>query len=169
MNEPSMSEIMNEIIPMVTGNDILDIGTGFGIVIKALINNKDINITSIDPEMWRFDELKNTFLNEIYEGRLKLLKTSIEEINSPDNRFSTSISLFSAHHFSNTLKAINKIENVTSGTIIIADWSPASSGISNPHSSEELEKSMSTVKNYALKNKYKIQNNKMWFMIYKTK
>ncbi len=169
MNEPSMSEIMSRIIPIVTGNDILDIGTGFGIVIKALINNKNINITSIDPEMWRFDELKNTFLNEIYEGRLKLLKTSIEEINSPDNRFSSSISLFSAHHFSNTLKAINKIENVTSGTIIIADWSPESSGISNPHSPEELKKSMDTVKNYALKNKYKIQNNKMWFMIYKTK
>ncbi len=169
VKEPSMSEIMNGIIPMVTGNNILDIGTGFGAVIKALVNNKNINITSIDPEMWRFDELKNTFLNEIYEGRLKLLKNSIEKTKFHDNQFTTSISLFSAHHFNDIIKAMNEIERVTSETIIIADWSPESSGISNPHPPEELEKPMNVIKNYALKNNYEIQNNSIWFMIYKTK
>ena len=29
---------MEKISPLVTGNNVLDIGTGFGIVIKALIN-----------------------------------------------------------------------------------------------------------------------------------
>ena len=169
MNEPSMGEIMNKIIPIITGNNILDIGTGFGTVIKALINNKNMNITSIDPEMWRFGELKNTFLNEIYENRLKLLKTSIEETGFHDNQFSTSISLFSAHHFNNIIKAMNEIERITSKTIIIADWSPESSGISNPHSSEELQIPMDKVKNYASENNYKINNNKMWYIVYKTK
>ncbi|NOL60532.1 class I SAM-dependent methyltransferase, partial [Ferroplasma acidiphilum] len=33
MEERSMNEIMDKISPMVTGNNVLDIGTGFGIVI----------------------------------------------------------------------------------------------------------------------------------------
>ncbi len=165
--EESMKDIMNSIIPMIKGNNILDIGTGFGTVIKSLINNKDMNITSIDPEEWRFDELKNTFLNEIYENKLKLLNASAEELPFNNNEFTTAISLFSAHHFKNIIKAMNEIYRVTSKVIIIIDWSPESSGITNPHPQKDLEYPMSIIKNYAKKNNYKIKDDKMWYLIYK--
>ncbi len=169
MSEPSMSKIMDKIKPLVTGNNILDIGTGFGLVIKALIKYENINITSIDPEMWSFEELKNTFLDEIYKNRLKLLKLSMEETGFKDNQFSTSISLFSAHHFNNIVRALNEIDRVTEKTIIIADWAPMSSGISNPHPPEKLKLAMDIVINYAGAHKYRIINNKMWYIVYKIK
>ncbi len=167
MEELSMTDIMNEISPMVSGKNILDIGTGFGIVIKSLINKKDMTITSIDPETWRFDELKHTFLNEIYGGRLKLLNAYAEELPFKDNEFTTTISLFSAHHFKYIGKALDEINRVTSGIVIIADYSPESAGRSNPHSPEELQISMNIAMNYATENHYKIKNSNMWYMIYK--
>ncbi|KQB33466.1 class I SAM-dependent methyltransferase [Acidiplasma aeolicum] len=169
MNEPAMGKIMDKIKPLIIGNNILDIGTGFGTVIKALIKNEDMSITSIDPEMWRFEQLKNTFLDEIYKNRLKLLKLSIEETGFRDKQFTTSISLFSAHHFTDPIRAMNEIDRITSNAIIIADWSPGSSGISNPHTPEELQLSMDIIINYAMGHGYRINNHKMWYSVYRKK
>lgn len=167
MEERSMDEIMEKISPLVTGNNVLDIGTGFGIVIKALIDNKEMKITSIDPETWRFDELKNTFLTEIYENRLKLMNAYAENLPFRDNEFTTTISLFSAHHFKDIIKALDEINRVTSGTIIIADWSPESAGKTNPHSPEQLEIPMNKVKSHGIKNNFAVKDGSMWYMIYK--
>ena len=169
MNVPSMDKIMNEIKPLITGKNILDIGTGFGTVIKALIQNNDINITSIDPEAWSFDELKNTFIDEIYKNKLKLLKISIEENTFKNNQFSSSISLFSAHHFNDKIKAMNEINRITEKSIIIADWTDKSSGISNPHKPDELKASMDIIIDYTLDNGYTVKNNKLWYLVYKIK
>lgn len=84
-----------------------------------------------------------------------------------NNEFTTAISLFSAHHFKNIIKAMNEIYRVTSKVIIIIDWSPESSGITNPHPQKDLEYPMSIIKNYAKKNNYKIKDDKMWYLIYK--
>jgi len=167
MNEVSMNEIMAKISPMVTGNNVLDIGTGFGIVIKALINNNEIKVTSIDPEAWRFDELKHMFLNEIYQNRLKLINAYAENLPFKDNEFTTSISLFSAHHFKDIVKAMDEINRVTSEIVIIADWGPDSAGKTNPHTSEELQIQMARVKNYAIKNNYIVKDCNSWYMVYK--
>ncbi|WP_084273128.1 class I SAM-dependent methyltransferase [Picrophilus oshimae] len=167
MNELSMDMVMNVISPLIIGDRILDVGTGFGTVIKALIKNKNINITSIDPEMWSFDMLKNTFLDEIYKNRLRLLKLSIEENGFNDNQFSTSISLFSAHHFKDVIKAMNEMYRITERSIIIADWTPESSEITNPHKPRELKKPMELVIDYAEDHGYIIKRNKMWYLVYK--
>jgi ubiquinone/menaquinone biosynthesis C-methylase UbiE len=167
MEELSMNEIMDKIRPIVIGNNVLDIGTGFGIVIKALINKKEIRITSIDPETWRFDELKHTFLTEIYENRLKLMNAYAENLPFRDNEFTSTISLFSAHHFKDVVKAMDEINRVTSGIVVIADWGPESAGKTNPHTPEQLQAPMTEVENYAIKNNYIVKDCNSWYMAYK--
>lgn len=162
-----LSDMAGEAVQMVKGKSILDVGTGFGVVVSHVISKTECNLVSIDPEAWTFDELERKYRSEIEAGRLKLLTKAIENPNFDENAFETSISISSLHHLDSPVKGIKNMEMATSKRVIIADWNGKSAGVENPHSREEMEKSERAVKEYLIRNSYNLKENEYWYLAWK--
>jgi ubiquinone/menaquinone biosynthesis C-methylase UbiE len=168
VNEGSkLEEIVQKVMHLVEGNSILDVGTGFGTVISQLLKRNVNSVTSIDPEAWSFEQIKNVYSEEISTGRLKLLQARAEEMPFDDNSFDTTMAICSLHHVKNTLEGIREIERVTSDRLIITDWNPSSSGIYNPHTPEDLLAVKEVIFQHASKNGYSFSETEMWYFAWR--
>ncbi|WP_393971674.1 class I SAM-dependent methyltransferase [Oxyplasma meridianum] len=162
-------EVMSTLAPLIKGPAVLDVGTGFGTVIRYLIKNMDYNIVSIDPEAWTFQTLEKEYSSEIKDQRLKLLKSRAEDIPFPDNHFNSSIALFSMHHLKNPVEGMREMERVTCGRIFVAEWSRESAGKWNPHSEDQLSRVRESIGEFVENNGYETKDYGFWYLVYKTK
>lgn len=168
MNEGSnLENVVKEILPLVTGPRVLDVGTGFGTVISNLLPENFEEIVSIDPEKWTFDRIQETYRNEIASGRLVLKESGVEDIPYRDNYFNSVLAICSIHHVTETEKAIREMERVCSGRIIITDWNPSIARSGFPHSPEHLRNSRERVLAYTEKMHYNIQDQETWYIAWK--
>lgn len=170
MNEGSkISEVMSTLDDLIKGPVILDVGTGFGTVVSALIKNKSNRITSIDPEAWSFETIEKEFNREISENRLTIMRSRAEDMPFKDNHFDTSVALFSMHHLKNPGDGMREMERVTSGNIVIAEWGKDSAGKFNPHSEEHLSGIKESIMEYAERNGYESKDYGPWYLVWKSK
>ncbi|AKA48826.1 hypothetical protein IX51_06585 [uncultured archaeon] len=168
MNEGSkLEEIIDELMPMVVGKRILDIGTGFGTVVTKLLQNPSFEVVSIDPEAWHFADIEREFSDAIKEGRLKLSKARVQRIPYDDRYFDTSLAITSLHHVPETHDAIKEIERVTRLRVIIVDWDTPASGVRVPHSAGDLLENKDRIISYARKNGYNTEEKGEWFLAWK--
>ncbi len=168
VNEGSkLEQIIDELMPMVQGRRILDIGTGFGTVVTKLLRNPQFEVVSIDPEAWHFDEVEEEFAEEIKEGRLKLGKAMVQKIPYSDKHFDTSLAICSMHHVPETSDAIREIERVTKHRVIITDWDAPASGTRVPHSVEDLLENKGRIMEYAKRYGYNTEEKGEWFLAWK--
>ncbi len=168
MNEGSkLEEIIGNVFHLIKGDRILDVGTGFGTVVTKLLHADGLNVVSIDPEAWRFDELREEFRDQITDGRLRLEKAGVENMPFKDKEFTTTIAISSFHHVSNIPAAFKEIERVTSSRVIITDWDPVSSGIYNPHSALELGKNKDSIISAGKERGFNIEEKGNWFLVWK--
>ncbi len=168
MNEGSkLEEIIENIMHLVQGEKVLDVGTGFGTVITKLFDYRMKDITSIDPEAWSFKEIENEFRGQIASGALRLLRSGVEEMPFGNNSFDTTLAICSLHHVNDTVRGIREMERVTSGRIIITDWDPTSSGIYNPHSPEDLQEVKDSIYGHASGNGYNFEEKGRWYLAWK--
>lgn len=162
-----LEKIADEAVSRVTGESVLDVGTGFGIVVSRIISRDGCSLVSVDPEAWTFDDLREKYSTEIEGGRLKLFKQGIENLSFGDGAFDTSISISAIHHFSDPVAGIKSMERVTRGRVIVADWNEDSAGVTNPHKPEDLKVVKEAAMDYLQKNSYNILEDKYWFMGWK--
>lgn len=168
VNEGSrLGDIVNDVMHLVVGKRVLDVGTGFGTVISGLMNHSDFDIVSIDPEAWTFDRIEEEFSEKIDAGKLKLLKSRAESIPFEDDAFNTSMAICSIHHLPDPEIGLREIERVTSDRVIITDWDPSSAGTGHPHSPEELQRNKDSIMDFATRNGYESRELGKWFMIWK--
>lgn len=168
VNEGSkLEEIIGDVMHLVKGERVLDIGTGFGTVITKLLDNGTGRITSIDPEAWSFESIEREYGDEIATGVLELLRSGAESMPFENGTFDTSMAICSLHHVPDTIKGIREIERVTSGRVILTDWDPTSAGVHNPHSPDELQAVKLRVKHYANENGYNFVENGKWYLAWK--
>ncbi len=165
--EDKLAEITEDVMHLVEGHRILDVGTGFGTVTARLLREDGTAVTSIDPEAWYFDSLRKKFDREIRDGRLNLMKVGIESIPFPDGFFDSSIAVCSLHHLSDPALGIKAMERVSARRIIVADWSPVTAGLYNPHSRVDLKRNKEAIKSYALNGRYQIEEGDVWFLVWK--
>ncbi|EQD36426.1 SAM-dependent methyltransferase, partial [mine drainage metagenome] len=90
-------------------------------------------------------------------------------LESEENMFDTAIAIGSLHHLKDPIRGIMKMEQMTRGSIVIADWNSKSAGIHNPHSREDLEQKEKSIKLHAAENGYSVSDFDYWYMIHKTK
>lgn len=162
-----LERIAKEAVLKIRGKEVLDVGTGFGIVVNEVLTTTGCNLVSVDPEAWTFDRLKKKYETEISTGRLQLLREGIESLPFGSGRFDTSISISALHHFSDPANGIRSMEKVTRGMVIIADWKSTSAGVANPHSRKDLERSESRVMEFLKNNSYSTHEDKYWYMGWK--
>lgn len=168
MNEGSkLEEIIEDVMHLVHGDSVLDVGTGFGTVISKLFGNSIKSVTSIDPEAWTFDSIEKEYSEEISSGKLKLLRSRAEEMPFGNDAFDTSMAICSLHHVLDTVEGIREIERVTTGRVILTDWDPTSAGIHNPHSPEELQSVKDMVKQHANEHGYTFEEKGKWYLAWK--
>ena len=60
----SLESMLDYVIDNVRGDYILDVGTGFGTVVKRLLRDNK-KIVTLDPEGWTFPELEEDFENNL--------------------------------------------------------------------------------------------------------
>ena len=48
-DDNSLGGMLSEVLHLITGNKILDVGTGFGIVVGKLMERSDTQVFSVDP------------------------------------------------------------------------------------------------------------------------
>ncbi len=165
MNEGSkLEEIVRGVSNLFSGNSFLDVGTGFGTVITALLTDRNRTVTSIDPEAWYFDEIRKVYVNEIRDRRLSLETVNAAQMPYKDGSFDTSVSICSLHHMKDPVKGMAEMERVTSGRVIITDWDPSSSGSHNPHTPRELENNKKAILTYARNRGYRVEEKGAWFL-----
>lgn len=166
-NRSKLEQLIDEILPLVTGKKILDIGTGFGTVVRNLISMPGVEIISIDPEAWHFDEIELEFPDEIKNGKLKLEKKKAQVLPYEQNYFDTSLAICSLHHIPETREAISEIERVTKGRIIIADWEASFADSRLPHSHEDMAGNKDRIFEHAKKNGYRTEERGDWFLAWR--
>ncbi len=168
MNEGSnLDSIVTDILPLVSGKEILDVGTGFGTVVSRLLKLEGTRVVSIDPESWSFDRIREEYVEELNTGRLALHESKAEEMPFENSRFDSSLSICSLHHLRNPSAGIREMERVTSGSVILTDWNPSTGGEINPHSPEELESSKKNILEYTQKRGYGFEERGSWFLVWK--
>lgn len=160
-------DLAKEAVSRMTGDSVLDVGTGFGVVVEQVLTTTGCNLTSVDPEAWRFEELEDIYDTEISTGRLELMKEDVEQLPFGDKKFDTTISISSLHHFREPEKGLRNMERVTRKRLVVADWNGKSAGITNPHDPEDLEAPMKRVKSYLEENSYEIISSEHWYMGWK--
>ncbi len=163
----TLEEMLNEVEPHLVGDKIFDIGTGFGTVIRRVLNKPDKVVTSLDPEAWTFDELKEKFKREIEEGRLKLVKKKVEDYELSSGEFDSVISIASLHHLMDPVRVLRNLEKSGPRILIAADWNHKSAGVYNPHSKEDLNRIEKDVYSFAKEKGYRIEEHDFWYMIWK--
>lgn len=162
-----LENIAKEAVTKIEGNSVLDVGTGFGTLMEQVLTTTGCNLTSIDPEAWRFDELRDRYETEISTGRLELLKEGIGEIESDGRTFDTTISISSLHHLNNLEDEIGRMEKMSRKRIVLADWNEKSAGIYNPHSEEDLRKPQKDAIQYMKDNSYNVVEEEYWYLGWK--
>ena len=166
-DDNSLGGMLSEVLHLITGNKILDVGTGFGIVVSKLMERSDTQVFSVDPEAWSFASLHSAYKKHIKAGRLNLVESRIEDFNIGNYVFDTSIAIASLHHLADPILGIKKMEKLTRGSIIVTDWNEASAGIHNPHSSDSLAEKERTLKRHALEAGYSVLDHRYWYMLHK--
>jgi|YelNatPaOPRAMG01_1025707.scaffolds.fasta_scaffold00551_23 ubiquinone/menaquinone biosynthesis C-methylase UbiE len=163
----SLDDMVSDVLHLISGNKILDVGTGFGTVLKRLLERPDTKVVSVDPEAWSFDSLSDIYEDHIKKGRLILVKSRIEELNLTNDTFDTSIAIASLHHLGDPVAGIRKMEKLTRRSIIVTDWNSSSAGIHNPHSRDDLAGKERSLKKHAQEAGYSITDHRYWYMLHK--
>ena len=114
-DDNSLEGMLSEVLHLITGNKILDVGTGFGIVVSKLMERSDTQIYSVDPEAWSFASLHSAYEGHIKTGRLSLVESRVEDLDLGDDVFDTSIAIASLHHLGDPVLGIKKMEKLTRG------------------------------------------------------
>jgi 2-polyprenyl-3-methyl-5-hydroxy-6-metoxy-1,4-benzoquinol methylase len=164
----SLESMLDYVIVNVMGEYILDVGTGFGTVVKRLLRDGK-KIITLDPEGWTFPELEEDFKNEIKNGSLQLEKKGIEDYSHEGKKFDTSICIAALHHVKDPVAGLKRMEDLTSGAVIITDWNHKSAGKHNPHPEHELRSKMTSLIEYGEKNGYEISHHEYWYSMIKHK
>lgn len=159
-----LTKIAKEAVSKIQGDRVLDVGTGFGVVVNQVLTTTGCSLVSIDPEAWSFKELENEYETEISTGRLKLLRESIEELPFASGDFDSTISISSIHHLDDPVKGVRNMEKVSGKRILVADWNGQSAGVTNPHKKEQLEASKKILFDYFRNNDYHTIEDKYWFL-----
>ena len=168
MNEGSkLEEIIYSVLHLVEGDNVLDVGTGYGTVITKLLQRPKVRVTSVDPEAWTFEQIQKEFASRIAEGNLRLLKAGAERLPFGDGVFETSIAVCSLHHLQSPSTGMREIERVASRRVIVTDWQPSSSGIHNPHSPKDLEKNRDEILEFAYERGYNFEDHDKWFLVWR--
>ena len=163
----SIESMISEVSHLITGNRILDVGTGFGTVVNKLMNRPGMKIYTVDPEAWSFDSLNSMHKDHIKSGRLNLVRSRIEDVDLGKETFDTSIAIASLHHLKDPVAGLRKMEELTRGSVIVTDWNESSAGIHNPHSREDLGDKERSLKKYANESGYSISDHKYWYVLHK--
>ena len=80
MNEDnSLGGMLLEVLHLITGNKILDVGTGFGIVVGKLMERSDTQVFSVDPEAWSFASLHSTYEEQNGQKPKKYYHITLQE------------------------------------------------------------------------------------------
>ena len=166
-DDNSLEGMLSEVLHLITGNKILDVGTGFGIVVSKLMERSDTQIYSVDPEAWSFASLHSAYEGHIKTGRLSLVESRVEDLDLGDDVFDTSIAIASLHHLGDPVLGIKKMEKLTRGSIIVTDWNEESAGIHNPHSRDSLAEKERALKGHAREAGYSILDHRYWYMLHK--
>lgn len=168
-NRDMMEQQMDNVVKMLKGNKILDVGTGFGNALSRLMADPSISVVSIDPEAWSFSELEKKYEDAVKEGRVKFLAMPVEKIDFPDNFFDTSIALDSLHHTKEPEIGIREMERVSSKAVVITEWHESSGGIHNPHSKDHLKNIRDNIEKYCSTSGYSKKVFDYWYMFWKYK
>jgi 2-polyprenyl-3-methyl-5-hydroxy-6-metoxy-1,4-benzoquinol methylase len=163
----SLEGMLSEVLHLITGDKVLDVGTGFGTVVNKLMERPSTRVFSVDPEAWSFATMNDAYEEHIKKGRLSLVKSRIEDLNLGNGEFDTSIALASLHHLEDPVIGIRKMEKLTSGSIIVTDWKGSSAGIHNPHSKDDLSRKERSLKKHAQEEEYSVVDHKYWYMLHK--
>ena len=166
-DDNSLESMLSEVLGLVTGNKILDVGTGFGIVVSKLLERSDTQVYSVDPEAWSFASMQSAYEKHIKSGRLRLVESRIEDLNLGNDVFDTSIAIASLHHLRDPVLGVKKMEKLTRGSIIVTDWNEASAGIHNPHSRVDLAEKERSLKRHAKEAGYSVLDHRYWYILHK--
>ncbi len=110
-----------DIVGLVTGKKVLDIGCGYGSLISHIKNERpDLDVVGIDP-----DPQSRKMAKELYD--IDVIDMSVYDLKFPDNSFTTVILRDAVHHFETKdelVKALKEIRRVSSNELIIFDPNP---------------------------------------------
>ncbi|MHA1713461.1 MAG: class I SAM-dependent methyltransferase [Candidatus Ranarchaeia archaeon] len=119
----------------------LDVGTGFGDMIKILLKIKNItSITSVDPSAEVLQEIETRTTKETPHAHILFRQASAEDLPFPDNQFDIVMSRLTLHHCIDHNRSISEMVRVTrpGGWIILGDWSKKAPGFDDKHRSAFL-------------------------------
>ena len=106
------------IIAAITGKSIIDIGCGYGFLVKQMMDTNRFNrVVGIDT-----DAESVAVAHNLHQG-IDIKKMDIFKMDFPDNCFETAIFRESIHHL-NIDKALNAVKRICSKEIIIFDPNP---------------------------------------------
>jgi len=80
LNNPKISEWMADAGEVVSGDVVLEIGPGTGMLTRELLN-RGASVIAIEADERAINELENTFSDEIADGRLSIRHGDIREIS----------------------------------------------------------------------------------------
>ena len=92
--------------------NILDIGTGSGVIALMLAQRSDANITALDIHKGSVEDAKKNFRNSKWADRLKVVRSSFQEYSQVG---STKYDLIVSNppFFTNSLKSPNQLKNIS--------------------------------------------------------
>lgn len=113
--EKKIKDILLPVLSLKDDDNIIDIGSGTGILIPYLREYvKDNQITELDFSLCMIDKAKEKFGNKI-----NYFISNVESINLQNNAFSKAVIFNSFPHFENKQKALSEIFRILKNNAII--------------------------------------------------
>lgn len=95
--------------PVADHQQVLDVGTGSGVIALMLAQRADADILAIDIDPNSVQEARQNFIDSPWSKRLKALHTSLQQQARESHRFDLIVS--NPPFFQNSLKTANRLRN----------------------------------------------------------
>jgi len=164
-----IEEVFRDLDRYDLGDSVLDVGTGFGVLLEYLVRRGVGRIVTVDVDPSALGAAKRRFRDLVEVGVLRAVFGRAEELPFGNGEFHSVVSLMALHHFSDVEAALREAQRVARRLVLFYDWTEAAAMRYNPHSPEELRARREEALRAAERLGYRWEMHELWYKLEKRK
>jgi len=159
-------DIFDDLEHFDLGDTALDVGAGWGSTTRYLLS-RGLRVCAVDIDPGAVAYLKKALREFVKLGLLDVRLGAAETLPYGDKECDSAVSVAALHHFRDIYAALREMARVARRVIVVYDWTPNASGVTNPHNAEELRRKMEVALAAAKSLGYEVYVTRLWYRLSK--